>query len=133
MQNIKLLYLSHICLTRPDSAKFAIFFCKTKSRSHSFATKIGYWSPFVPEESLNGVENMMYMDFYCNQRQVCFRYHLFLLLAASILNGCGQYTRYARPELDICTDSLYRSAAVQADSATILQPMGQKRRCRQPD
>lgn len=47
------------------------------------------------------------------------RYYLFLFLAASILNGCGLYTRYSRPELDICTDSLYRSAVVQTDSSII--------------
>ena len=133
MQNIKLLYLSHICLTRPDSAKFAIFFCKTKSRSHSFATKNRL---LVPVRAGRVVEWRGKHDVYgllLQPTQACFRYHLVLLLAASILNGYGLYTRYARPELDICTDSLYRSAAVQADSATILQPMGQKRRCRRPD
>ena len=43
--------------------------------------------------------------------------YLFIFLAASILNGCGLYTHYSRPELDICTDSLYRTAT--ADSSSI--------------
>lgn len=51
-------------------------------------------------------------------------YYLILFFAASILNGCGLYTRYSRPELDICTDSLYRSAVVQTDSSTIASNRG---------
>lgn len=48
-------------------------------------------------------------------------YYLFLFLAYSILlSGCGLYTRYSRPKLEVCTDSLYRSAIVQADSSTIV-------------
>lgn len=46
-------------------------------------------------------------------------YYLFLFLATSILNGCGLYTSYSRPELDVCTDSLYRSSVAQTDSSTI--------------
>lgn len=47
-------------------------------------------------------------------------YYLFIFLATSILlSGCGLYTRYSRPELKICTDSLYRSTGMQADSSTM--------------
>ena len=45
--------------------------------------------------------------------------YLFLFLAASILNGCGLYSRYSRPELDVCTDSLYRAAMAPTDSSNI--------------
>lgn len=44
-------------------------------------------------------------------------YCLFLFLAASMLSGCGLYTRYSRPEPGIPVDSLYRSAPT--DSATL--------------
>ena len=44
-------------------------------------------------------------------------YCLFLFLAASILSGCGLYTRYSRPEPGLSVDSLYRSAPT--DSATL--------------
>lgn len=46
--------------------------------------------------------------------------YLFLLLAAPILNGCGLYTRYSRPDLDFSPDSLYRSSAVRTDSLGIV-------------
>ena len=45
--------------------------------------------------------------------------YLLLFLAASILNGCGLYSRYSRPELDVCTDSLYRAAMAPTDSSNI--------------
>ena len=47
------------------------------------------------------------------------QYFLFLSLTAFMLYGCGLYSRYSRPELDLLTDSLYRSAATHTDSATI--------------
>lgn len=46
-------------------------------------------------------------------------YILGLLTVSGMLGGCGIYTRYARPELDIDTDSLYRETAVGTDSTTI--------------
>lgn len=42
-----------------------------------------------------------------------------ILLAAPLLNGCGIYTRYARPDLDVCADSLYRTPVAKKDSGTI--------------
>ena len=44
---------------------------------------------------------------------------LFLFLAAIMLNGCGLYTRYSQPALDLPTDSLYRPVLAPTDSATI--------------
>ena len=42
-----------------------------------------------------------------------------LLAATCILNGCGIYNRYSRPDLDINTDNLYREPATKIDSVTI--------------
>ncbi len=42
-----------------------------------------------------------------------------ILLAAPLLNGCGIYTRYARPDLDVCADSLYRTPVAEKDSGTV--------------
>lgn len=42
-----------------------------------------------------------------------------LLAATCILNGCGIYNRYSRPDLDINTDNLYREPATKTDSVTI--------------
>lgn len=47
-------------------------------------------------------------------------HNILLLLAVSgMLSGCGLYTRYARPTLDIDTDSLYRETVAGTDSTTI--------------
>lgn len=42
-----------------------------------------------------------------------------ILLAAPLLNGCGIYTRYSRPDLDVCADSLYRTPVAEKDSSTV--------------
>lgn len=41
------------------------------------------------------------------------------LIASCLLSGCGIYTRYSRPQLDVSADSLYRAAAGAADSSTL--------------
>lgn len=45
--------------------------------------------------------------------------HWFLFLAVAMLNGCGLYSRYSRPDLDLPVDSLYRTAVTQTDSSTM--------------
>lgn len=46
-------------------------------------------------------------------------HYISLLLAVGLLSGCGIYNRYSRPELEVSTDSLYRSTAADTDTATI--------------
>lgn len=41
-----------------------------------------------------------------------------LIIAVCLLSGCGIYTRYSRPELDVRIDSLYRTSVVE-DTVTI--------------
>ena len=48
-----------------------------------------------------------------------FHLHAAVFIAASFLNGCGIYTRYSRPQLDVAADSLYRTAAPMADSSSV--------------
>ena len=73
MQNIKLLYLSHICLISVSPAwtvqNYAIFFCKTKSRSHSFATKNRLLVPVRAGRVVEWRGKHDVYDFYCNQRR----------------------------------------------------------------
>lgn len=48
------------------------------------------------------------------------QYHIFILLAVSgLLNGCGLYSHYSRPNLDVNTDSLYRTPAGETSSTPI--------------
>lgn len=42
-----------------------------------------------------------------------------VLAAACLLSGCGLYTRYERPDLQIDADSLYRTSAAETDTATM--------------
>ena len=45
---------------------------------------------------------------------------MFAALAATyLLSGCGLYTRYERPELQVNADSLYRTSAVDTDTTTM--------------
>lgn len=41
------------------------------------------------------------------------------ILAAPLLSGCGIYSRYSRPELEVNIDSLFRESATAPDTATI--------------
>lgn len=45
--------------------------------------------------------------------------YIFVCVAACLLSGCGIYTRYSRPDLDVDADSLYRTVTVETDSVTI--------------
>lgn len=42
-----------------------------------------------------------------------------IIFAAPLLSGCGIYTRYSRPSLDVSVDSLYRTSTMKTDSFTI--------------
>lgn len=47
-------------------------------------------------------------------------YYIFVCIVASgLLSGCGVYTRYSRPDLEVNVDSLYRTAVMEKDSVTI--------------
>lgn len=48
-------------------------------------------------------------------------YHILVWLAAAsgLLSGCGIYSRYSRPSLEVNADSLYREPAAKTDSASI--------------
>lgn len=42
-----------------------------------------------------------------------------IFISTLLLSGCGIYNRYSRPELDIATDSIYRSMATDTSTVTI--------------
>lgn len=48
-------------------------------------------------------------------------YHILVWLAAAsgLLSGCGIYSRYSRPSLEVNADSLYREPAAVTDSSSI--------------
>lgn len=48
-------------------------------------------------------------------------YYLFILFVATsgLFSGCGIYSRYSRPELDVDTDNLYRDSMAVTDTVTI--------------
>ena len=47
------------------------------------------------------------------------RYYIFVWLAASgLLSGCGTYTRYSHPDLEVNADSLYRTPVVAKNTVT---------------
>lgn len=41
------------------------------------------------------------------------------LVAVGLLSGCGTYSRYTRPNLEVSTDSLYRTSLIGTDSTTV--------------
>lgn len=51
-------------------------------------------------------------------------YYIYVCAAACLLSGCGTYTRYERPNLEVNTDSLYRTSMVRADSSMIASKLG---------
>lgn len=46
-------------------------------------------------------------------------HYILFLFAAILLNGCGIYSRYSRPDLGISPDSLYWDAATDSDTVSI--------------
>lgn len=51
-------------------------------------------------------------------------YYIYVCAAACLLSGCGTYTCYERPNLDVNTDSLYRTSMVSSDSSLIASEFG---------
>ena len=46
-------------------------------------------------------------------------YIILCLAASGLLSGCGIYTRYSRPALEVNADSLYRATPADTDSVTL--------------